>query len=234
MAVAALGLLALLSLLLIGLGRPTALSWYLLGAMQATVVAMFLHLLQAAYLAHDREAIWHLRGAWGEENTRDLLQRAKRKRLIWGWIDGINLQGGDIDHLVVTRRGGLVALDSKWGNRADATDNQNMAQPAARLRFRAEALSRTLRGSQSGARHRARTHPVRVRSAVVIWGSANETVPTGARIHDIDFVSGHGLMAWLSSLSGDPISKPAAHELLAKLADYRATTWPDGNRTPGR
>ena len=103
-------------------------------------MAAYLHALQSAFLASDGEAIWHLRGAWGEENTRSELQRARRKRLIWGWVDSISLRAGDLDHLVVTRHGGLVAVDSKWRNRA--SDTVDMARAADKARLRAEALAR--------------------------------------------------------------------------------------------
>jgi hypothetical protein len=58
---------------------PTAFTWWLLGVFQATVLAAYLHILHSAFLATDREAIWHLRGAWGEDNTRAELQRAKEE-----------------------------------------------------------------------------------------------------------------------------------------------------------
>jgi len=129
--------------------------------------------LQAAFLAHDREAIWHLRGAWGEDNTRNELQRAKRNRLIWGWVDSITLQAGDLDHLVVTRHGGLVAIDSKWRNQHTADDALDMARGASKARLRVEGLAQTLLLSQrGGARHRARSNALTVRPVVVLWGAA--------------------------------------------------------------
>lgn len=42
---------------------PTPFTWWLLGAFQATLVAVYLHVLHSAFLATDREAIWHRRGA---------------------------------------------------------------------------------------------------------------------------------------------------------------------------
>lgn len=120
----------------------TVFTWWFLGIIQAAMVAMYLHLMHASFLAHNGDAIWHLRGAWGEDNTRSELQRAKRKQLIWGWVDSINLQAGDLDHLVVTRNGGLVAVDSKWRNRA--SDTIGMARAASKAKLRAEALTRSL------------------------------------------------------------------------------------------
>ncbi|WP_166389739.1 nuclease-related domain-containing protein [Nocardioides ochotonae] len=101
-----------------------------------------------AFLAHDAEAIWHVRGAWGEDNTRDELQRAKRKRLVWAWVDSVTLQAGDIDHLVVTRNGGLVAIDSKW--RSKINDAADMARAAQKVRLRAEGLTRDLLKGDAG------------------------------------------------------------------------------------
>ena len=54
-------------------------SW-LLGAIPTGMLAAYLHIVHLAFLAHDAEAIRHVRGAWGEDNTRDELQRAKRKK----------------------------------------------------------------------------------------------------------------------------------------------------------
>jgi hypothetical protein len=200
---------------------PTAFSWWLLGLFQATAVAIYLHMLHATFLAHDREAIWHLRGAWGEDNTRSELQRAKRRRLIWGWVDSIDLQAGDLDHLVVTRRGGLVAIDSKWRN--EANDTVDMAQAAHRVRLRAEGLARTLLKAERGARHRGNSNPLRVIPVVVLWGAAQNHVPDGAQIGGIDFVSGRRLLGWLRTLNGEPVDRAAAHDVIERLEGYRAS-----------
>lgn len=200
---------------------PNAFTWWLLGLFQATVVGLYLHMLHAAFLASDREAIWHLRGAWGEDNTRSELQRAKRKRLIWGWVDSIDLQAGDLDHLVVTRRGGLVAIDSKWRN--DANDTVDMAQAAHRVRLRAEALARTVLKAERGARHRGDANPLRVVPVVVLWGRAQHHVPDRAQVNGIDFVSGRRLLGWLRTLEGEPVDKSAARDVIERLEDYRAS-----------
>src|SRR4051812_8542223 len=66
-------LLAVEPFLLVGVGASGPVSWWLLGAGQAGIVGLYMHLLHNAFLANDREAIWHLRGAWGEDNTRSEL-----------------------------------------------------------------------------------------------------------------------------------------------------------------
>ena len=115
--------------------------WYLLGAVHAAVVAASLHLLHTAFLANNREALSQIRGAWGEENTRSELERAKRPRLIWGWVDSIALQAGDLDHVIVTRRAGLIIADSKWRNHVTSTDAADMARAARKAQTRAEGLA---------------------------------------------------------------------------------------------
>jgi hypothetical protein len=214
-------LIAAETILFTAILTPTAFTWWLLGLFQATVVAIYLHALHAAFLAHDREAIWHLRGAWGEDNTRSELQRAKRKRLIWGWVDSIDLQAGDLDHLVVTRRGGLVAIDSKWRN--EATDTVDMAQAAHRVRLRAEGVARTVLKAERGARHRGKSNPLRVIPVVVLWGAAQHHVPDRAQVSGIDFVPGRRLLRWLRTLDGEPVDKLAARDVIERLEKYRAS-----------
>jgi hypothetical protein len=209
------------SLILMQFVPSTAFRWYLLGAVHVGVIAAFVHLLHVTFLAHDRRALMHMRGAWGEENTREELKRARRRRLIWGWVDSISLRAGDIDHLVVTRRGGLVAIDSKWRNHHTSEDITTMAQAAARVRLRAEGLTQTLLVSERGARHRARTNSFTVRPVVVMWGAAQHEVPEGAVVDGIEFIAGRRLTKWLRNLDGQPVSREAAKDVLERLVTYR-------------
>lgn len=223
------GLTALVTLIFVIAFPHTAFKWWILGALQAALVATYLHLLHAAFLAHDGEAIRHLRGAWGEENTRSELQRARRKGLIWGWVDSITLQAGDLDHLVVTRSGGLVAVDSKWRNQA--TDTIEMAGAAKKARLRAEALANTLLKGERGARHRAKIRSLRVTPVIVLWGAAQHGVPEGARVDEIEFVAGRRLIEWLTNLEGQQVEESAAADVLKRLEAYRASTWVNAQAT---
>lgn len=216
------GLLAFETAVVLVLIPDSSLRWWLLGALQVAIVALGLHLINAAFLAHEREAIWQLRGAWGEEATRDELRRAKKKKLVWGWIDSIDLQAGDLDHLVLPRQGGFVVIDSKW--RSEGNDAAEMAASAGRARLRAEAVARSLLKSER-ASHRARMNALTVRPLVVIWGPAQHHVPTAFCMDDVDFVGGRGLVAWLESLAGDPVDKVAARNALAQLREFRSGAW---------
>lgn len=86
-----------------------------------------------------------IRGAYGEDQTRTELQRAQRAGLVWAWIDSVSLQRGDIDHIVVTRRGGVVALDWAFGNLVIPLTSGN---PALRWR-RAEVHQAAFAGREA-------------------------------------------------------------------------------------
>lgn len=206
---------------------PGFLRWYALGLIHAGLVAAALHLLHTSFLALDRDALRHVRGAWGEDNTRTELQRAKRRRLIWGWVDSINLQVGDLDHVVVSRRGGLVAIDSKWRNDLTSSDTAAMARAAHTAKARAEGLTRTLLRNERGARHRAKLQSVNVTPVIVIWGASAGTVPDNAIIDGVSFVAGRQLVAWLRQLETDVVSKEAAQDAIQRLEQFRETAWQD-------
>jgi Nuclease-related domain len=196
---------------------------FVLGATYVGAVATFLHGLHTGFLLGVPDGIRQLRGAYGEENTREELRAAKRRRLIWCWVDSIGLERGDLDHFVVTRRGGVLVLDSKWHNQTNATDTQAMAAAARRLRTRAEALTRSLLLAER-ARHRARVDSVRVRPVVVLWGAEQHRLPDGLAQDGIDFVAGRHLRTWLRQLEGDLVSKAAAAQLQERLLEFRESS----------
>jgi nuclease-like protein len=214
--------LAVVTALVVGLGDAGAVNWYVLGVVHAASVGGYLAMLNAVVLASDVTAIRHLRGAWGEENTRSELSAAKRRRVIWGWVDSISLRGGDLDHVVVTRNGGVVVIDSKWRNHAGTDDVANMAASAEKVRRRAEALTTQVLRTERGA-HRASGRAVRVTPVVVLWGPEQSRLTDGsAQVHGIDFVAGSHLRSWLRGLDGDPVAKGAAAELVRRLREFRA------------
>ena len=218
--IGALALIAFTTALLLVAAPPTFFRAWVLGALPTAVVAAYFHVLHTAFLAHDANAIHHVRGAWGEDNTRSELQRARREKLIWGWVDSVGLQYGDIDHLVVTRQGGLVAVDSKW--RGQISDPGEMAAAARRVRIRAEGLTRDfLKGDTRGTR-RAQINPLSVTSVVVLWGAAQHVVPDGANVDGIEFVAGQKFVDWLARLNGQPVDKAAAAAIVRCLEERRA------------
>lgn len=215
------GMVAALTGILLATMPASPFTWWLLGALQIGMFAAYLHLLHTAFLAHDGDAIRHVRGAWGEDNTRSELQRARRKKLVWAWVDSLELSYGDIDHLVVTRRGGLVAIDSKWRNKIN--DTADMARSAQKVRLRAEGLTRDLLKGDTRGHRRARVNPLSVTSVVVLWGADQHNVPDGATVDGIEFISGRKLVDWLARLDGQPVDRAAAADIVRSLEVRRAS-----------
>jgi len=218
-------LLVVAYLLIVVVGTPSSVSWWLLGAMQVGAVGAYLHLLQSAFLAHDREAIWQVRGSWGEENTRSELASARRRRIVWGSVDSISLQHGDLDHVAVLRRGGVVVLDSKW--RSELTDLGDVVRSAQRARTRARGILRTVSGA-------ARSGPLfPVTAVVVVRGPAQHDLGAPRVIEDVTLVPGRQLRSWMRQMEGEAVPRAAARQLLARLDDYGAGTRRDrATRTP--
>jgi hypothetical protein len=232
MALGAAALLAFETALIVMLGPDSqAVRGYLLGLLHMGIVGAFVFLANSAFVAHDREAILHVRGAWGEENTRSELQRARRRRLIWGWVDSLTVQGGDIDHLVVTRTGGLVAIDSKWRSNTDLSDRAEMARAAQKARLRAEGITNTVLDRRRHVRREAGRY--RITPLLVVWGAAQHSVPEGAVVDGVDVVGGRRLVGWFRHLEGQAMDQETARELLARLEDFRSTAWKSGRRSRG-
>ena len=196
---------------------------YVLGAAHAAAFAILYFTLRIVFLANDQGAVRQMRGDLGETNTRDELKRAKRSRLIWGWVDSITVAGGDIDHLVITRHGGIVAIDSKWRNDTSGADNPRSAIAASRAAGRAKSVLRHLGylKREHTARRRASDTSITVTPLVAMWGPIRHEVPRGARVEDVDFVAGPQLSEWLRQHRSDDISRQAAKRLLAELEEFR-------------
>lgn len=210
--------------LLLEIHRPGPLQWFLLGAISAALIAALVGAFAAMFLITDEEVVRQIRGAWGEENTREELQRARNHGTIWGWVDSLTVEGGDVDHIVISRKGGIVAIDSKWRTRVDAQGRDVMVRQALVARRRTEAIVRTVLDKQRRGRRSDGT-AFRVRTAVVIWGSAQTSLPGTIAFNEVEFVRGRDLRAWLNDLEGDLVDQAPAEDLLASLERYREKAW---------
>lgn len=136
--------------------------WYLLGALHAMLLAMALGMVGLLFLASSSRGVTFLRGVLGEGNTKDFLDAAMR-RTIWGYVAGVATAGGDIDHLVVTRRAGVLAVDSKWRNEVTPAGIEDMAGSARSAAKRAESIMRSehvgVLKRERGVKHRSTDAP---------------------------------------------------------------------------
>ena len=189
-------------------------SGYQLGVFHMIIIGAFFYIVRMQFFAFDATAIHQLRGTYGENNTRDELKMAKRTGLIWGWVDSVTVESGDVDHLVVTKQGGLVAIDSKW--RFDLKDIEQSALAAKGAARRARLVLQSLdyaRRDHSSA-HRADESTLRVRPVVALWGASQKKIGDIQMIDETPFVPGLRLREWLGSLGDDPIDETSADQLL--------------------
>lgn len=137
-------------------------------------------------------------------------------------MDIVELQAGDIDHIVVTRRGGVVVIDSKWRNQITKEDIPAMASSSRKAALRAEGVLRSVLKRESGARHRTNVKPVTVTAAVVLWGAARTGVPGDAGVDGVRFLDGHRLLEWLAELDGHEVPRESVRDVIRLLHDYRS------------
>ncbi len=207
--------------------------WYGLGAVHATIVAVFVGMVGVMWLASSQRAILLLRGAFGEDNTTDVLKAARRKT-IWGYVTSVEVASGDVDHVVVTRAGGVLAIDSKWRNEVTPDKISAMADSARKASRRAELIMRseqvgTLK-RDSRARHRSSGTAYQVRPIVVLWGAEGHRMPASAIHGDVEFVAGPNLAAWLRGIDGEHVDAASARDLLNRLAAFKVR--PTAQRRP--
>lgn len=204
---------------------PTAMRWYVTGFVHAAVIGVIVAAVMVVFLTQEARAVHQVRGAWGEDFTRDELRRARRKKLIWGWVDSVTVDGGDIDHLVVTKSGGIVAIDSKWRSATTEHGPLDMARDAKKVKLRAEAVVRSLLRPGSRGGHRAAASPLQITPLVTVWGPSQKPIPDGARVDGIEFVGGNRLVDWLARVDGERVDEAAAADVLARLEQFRSTAW---------
>lgn len=197
---------------------------YWTGFVHAGLAGTMVVALLMTFLIRESTAIHQLRGAWGEDFTRDELKKARRHHAVWSWVDSITLQYGDIDHIVITRSGGILAVDSKWSSDTSGGTASSMAQAATKVRLRAEAVVQTVLGSPTRSSHRATGKAFAVRPVVVVWGAAQSALAEPREINGVDFVPGCQFAPWLAERSGDPVDKAAAKDLIKRIRQFRDTS----------
>lgn len=219
------GLTALLTVVLLVFWNRGPALWYVLGALHMLLVCAVPTAIAIAFLANSRTAIWNLRGAMGESNTSEVLRSAQKQKDVWGYVESVAVTGGDIDHLVVTRAGGVLAIDSKWRNEVTA---ERLTSDAAAARAAARRAESILRSEHVGAlkrearaRHRDVGSSFSVTPVVVIWGAVRHEMPDRVTREDVEFVPGEKLGAWLRARDGQSVDKAVANDLLERLAAFR-------------
>lgn len=184
---------------------------YLLGLIHGAFLVALAAMLRFQFWAHTG-AFNLLVGAHGEDDTRAELRRAARSERIFGWIDSIELEHSDIDHLVATPAG-WYAIDTKWRSKPlSQADSNRDASSAYRAASKARSVLRSL-----GA-------VAPVRPVVVVWGGATSVLPEEGYCHTsgVHFVPGRHLLGWLAAQPQHAaLTMGEANHLLAQLDTFR-------------
>ncbi len=155
-------------------------------------------------------------GVMGESNTANVLRIARRRKYVYGWIDNLEIDSGDVDHLVVTRAG-VLAIDSKW---------HSHGLSEARLESDAIAALACAGRARNILRSVQHRHPV-VTPLVVVWGG-NQADAHGQHHRGVEFVSGQELKAWLKAriITGNAFNDSQARALLGELEAFKRRVRP--------
>ncbi len=150
-------------------------------------------------------------GVMGESNTANVLRIAYRRKYVYGWIDNLEIDSGDVDHLVVTRAG-VLAIDTKWHSHGlNEAKLESDAIAALACAGRARSILRSV--------HQRR--PV-VTPLVVVWGG-NQRDAHGQHHLGVDVVAGRDLKAWLQewTATGNASNASQAKALVGELEAFK-------------
>lgn len=186
---------------------PTA---YARGLVQGVLVAALVGSVLLMYLMTS-EGTYHLGGAWGEDNTRSELKTARKRGLIWGAVDSIEVGGIDIDHLVIAP-GGALAIDSKW--HFGELRRTSLERDTWRAKEGARKAASVLRSAH------IRT-PMEVSPLVVVWGRGQREIPAeGIEFNGVQIVAGADLRKWLERVRHGKIAQDNAESVLAAVESF--------------
>jgi hypothetical protein len=124
----------------------------------------------------------------------------------------------------VTRRAGLVAIDSKWRNSTTDGDLAEMATSARKAQLRLQGIMQGVIRDERG-RHRDGGRHVQVTPLVVVWGAQGRHVPHDYSLDGVRFVAGTDLVRWLKSAVGDEVDRERARVVLDGVEQFREQVW---------
>jgi hypothetical protein len=173
-----------------------------------------------AFLMYD-DGFWRVGGAWAEEFTRSELAKAERRGYVWATVNGIALEGYDIDHVVFSPAG-VLAVDSKWHFRATDKQSHYDARSATGAARSARAVLRSI------------GEPSEVTPLVVVAGPGSHDLgPEGHIVEGVRILSREFLVEWLGSHQTGAYPRDQAQRVADLLRQFRATHGP-GRRNPRR
>jgi hypothetical protein len=162
-------------------------------------------------------------GVMGETNTADVLRTARRRNYVYEWIDNLEIDSGDVDHLVVTPAG-ILAIDSKWHSHG-----------LNEARLESDALAALASAGRSRSILRS-VHQYRpdVKPLVVVWGG-DQSEAHGQHRLGVEFVAGGHFRDWLRTraATGNAFNSSQAKALVDDLEAFKRRIRPP-RRSPTR
>ena len=199
------GVAIVVSAVPIVMGSPGWFSGFIAGFFLVFVVAVagFAFLLNG-------DATYLVAGVMGESHTREELEEAVNKGLIWSTIPNLEVGGRDVDHLVLAP-GGVLALDTKW--RIRGADARWLSYAAGKAQAAAKF-------SSSVCRSKGVDYPTEVTPVVVVWGGARRELPDEQVVDGVAVVRGDHLLRWLEPYSRGMLAQDNAEALHGRLEAF--------------
>lgn len=188
---------------------------YVAGLFTGFVVSAIVAMVGLVFLLVSGQT-FQVSGVMGETNTADVLRTARRLKYVFGWIDNLEIDSGDVDHLVVTRAG-ILAIDSKWHSHGlNEARLESDAIAALACAGRARSILRSVE-------HR---RPV-VTPLVVVWGG-DQRDAHGRHQLGVEFVAGRELKVWLRAwtATGNAFNAAQAKALVDELQAFKQRVRP--------
>jgi hypothetical protein len=158
----------------------------------------------------------YLVGHQGEMSTRDVLRRAQRKGTIFGWVDNVELDRADIDHVVVAPCG-VLAIETKY--------SKAKVRPRDVEAWTAQAAGRARKTSSvmlsSGIKRRESVRPL-----LVVWGAAPGLEEAFGGEMGEHIVRGDDLGQWLAGQPSGAIEANDALPLVDAMEQFAITHSP--------
>ena len=197
--------LVLLAFVPVGLLVPGS---FLRGMVVGTAVTLTVTMLMFASLVGSNSIRFFV-GSLGEEATEELFTTRQRRRDGWTLINGLVVNGRDIDHIAVGP-GGVLAIESKW--RGSERSSRDWAQQARRQAAEAARVTRNL--VRQEARHVADVMPV-----LIEWGPGAHRRPL-EHVDGVVSVSGRNLDSFENWLAEQRLDREQASSIAEALTGF--------------
>lgn len=182
------------------------------GVITGVMATFYVGVIFFAFLIHT-EGLQQLAGAWGEDNTAAELEKARKRGLVWGFVNNLEIGNMDIDHVVVAPAG-VFAVESKWHFRESR--ESTLEYNAFQAQRNAEKIASILRSVTVRM-----PHPVT--PIVAVWGRGRHELPSeGRTVSSVLVAPGDELALWLERLQTGRFAQDYAAELLSRLTAFKA------------